>query len=237
MKKINFFLGMVSFIGAYTITSCNSNEDYEQEFLGLDVSQNVPLTRSGAYDGVIEQNSHWYDEITDKWKEVPKNENECALNALIRVAMNNKTKINRENSDGSKEQKRISSRWTATDAYGYAHEKAFEMFNYKGGELTGSQLHSLGQKLGILKSKEPMHFDSYEDMQRTLSSPEWQAEHPGGSYMINDNNDRHTSIGNGVDRNGNISIWSAEYKGSHQLHRDSYDSNGHNLNKGFDVFF
>ena len=91
MKKINFFLGMLSFIGAYTITSCNSNEDYEPEYLGLEVSQNTAVTRSGNYSSSTEYNNQGTGQ--DLENSIPRRPGEEALRYLVSIAAKNHVPI------------------------------------------------------------------------------------------------------------------------------------------------
>ena len=111
---------MLSFIGAYTITSCNSNEDYEQEYLGLDVSQNTAVTRSGSYSSSTEYNVS--NSTSSLLNQIPNKPGEELVKELLTIAIKKKSRLSYKLSSGQTKS------FVINDASSLS--KAYSMFKY-----------------------------------------------------------------------------------------------------------
>lgn len=220
-KEITFVtVGLIT-LSTVAIVGCSKDDELEV-YDNLDVTKKTPLTRSTAMDG-FEINSGGYD---TSYKDVPKNEDECMLNAMIQIAVDKKIPIKCETYDNNGQlhmvNRTINQDYPASKAYDYVKriagcytQSTYDSNGdetteyYRGGAMTPSVAAQVGKRTGIL-SGEMMTFSSYEALYRHISSSEWKKEHGNGTYIINNNNDRHASICTGV-KNDHINIKSAEF--------------------------
>lgn len=220
-RRITFgTIGLIT-ISAIVIVGCSKDDELEM-YKELDVTSNTPITRSTSMDG-FEINSGGYD---TSYKNVPKNENECMLNAMIQIAVDNRIPIKYETCDSKGNpkivNKTIGQNYPASSAYEYVKSiaKCYQQSTYdsngnettgyyNGGAMVPSVAAQVGKRTGILCG-ETITFSSYEALYDHISSARWKNEHGKGTYIINNNNDRHASICTGV-KDGNIKIKSAEF--------------------------
>lgn len=218
-------LSLVSFL----FVTCNGQEEFENVYYGLDVSNNIPITRSTSDQFGIE------DPNAQTWKNVPCRDNECMLFALIKMATNNRTTMGiresyiDDNGETKWETRHIGEGYTAEKAYNYALDVASnykqpqidssnhviegsEWNYYSGGTMTVSVGLQVGAQLGLL-SGQKKDFNSYDEMKNYLQSDEWKSQnHKDGQYLINDGSGSHTVICNGIKKNGEISYIDSEGK-------------------------
>jgi hypothetical protein len=192
--------GCIFFVG------CDKDSDPLDESSDLDANHMVQLSTRSAPQDIIQNNF--------SFKVVPKEENECMLNAMLQIAVDKHLKVFG---------KYISSDNPASSAYAEVKEYAMNYVKtdengnrvpgykqYEGGEMLPSLAAETGKKSGIL-SGNTLHFDSYEKMQETISSEQWRNNHPDGTYIINSESEKHSSICTGFTKDGTVKTKSAQY--------------------------
>lgn len=231
-------LGMLA-ISAITFVSCSKDDELDG-FNSLDISDRTPTTRSSMSDFEPARQPSPY--------EVPQNENECMLYAIISIAASKRIPITYVTSDGhggyqTKTKKIGQDGFTATDAYNYVKGLATgqswtpcdvygnpipdaEPYNYTGGAMAPSVARSIGEKSGILKGT-TMYFNTYEELQAYISTPSFKKDHPSGTYIINSDSAGHAVIGKGVDNKGNVKYSDANHGSS--KYKDSEKNGGWTL--------
>ncbi|WP_130894191.1 hypothetical protein [Paraprevotella xylaniphila] len=213
------------------MVGCNDDSDFFDEPAGLDVNQTVPLFKRNSQFDITTGN-----QLPPSTFDVPKEEDECMLNAILQIAVDKKKKVFGR-TIGRDAQGNI---YTAAQAYAEVKKFAMEYKKvdgngnvdanyqpYTGGAMKPSLAAEIGRQSGILKG-EILSFDSYEEMQAHVSTSEWKKAHPGGTYIINSNSEQHASICTGVNKNGIISIKSAE-NGRSKMNPDKYDYTGFSI--------
>ena len=191
--------GCIFFVG------CDKDSDPLDESSNLDANHMVRLsTRSAPFD-LVQNNSNY--------KTVPKEENECMLNAMLQIAIDKHLKvfgtyISSENpaEKAYNKVKNCAMNYVKTDENGN-RVPGYEQ--YKGGDMLPSLAAVIGKQCGIL-SGNTLHFESYEKMQETISSEQWRNNHPDGTYIISSEGQKHASICTGFDKKGNVKIKSAQ---------------------------
>ena len=187
---------------------CDNNSDPFDESNDLDANHMVRLsTRSAPFDIVT-------GTPVDPNFVVPKEEDECMLNAMLQIAVDKKMNVYGKPINGNR---------PASSAYAEVKQHAMDYIKkdkqgnpvpgyerYKGGEMVPSLAAEIGKESGILTSETTLHFKSYEEMQAYISSSEWRNNHKDGTYIINSEGQKHASICTGFDKKGNVKIKSAE---------------------------
>lgn len=196
--------GCIFFVG------CDKDSDPLDESSDLDANHMVQLSTRSAPQDIIQNNGPKIDPN----KVVPKEENECMLNAMLQIAVDKHKKVL-----GSY----IGERYPAECAYNDVKERAMNYVKtdengnrvpgyeqYKGGDMLPSLAAVIGKQCGIL-SGNTLHFESYEKMQETISSERWRNNHPDGTYIISSESEKHASICTGFTKDGTVTIKSAEH--------------------------
>ena len=237
MKKLSFIIiASILSICSVMIISCNKNDDYEEVYCNLDVSNHTSLTRSSASDIEFGYGDNY------SFNTVPQNESECMLWAMITIAKRNGIPIIVGNQNNEPIKKTISNAYTATDAYNYVKNLATSnkewpicdvygnpkenegTQSYSGGAMPLSIAQSIAKTSGILEGGR-IYFNSYEALQNHLNSSEWTSKHPNGTYIINQHNDEsngygHASICNGLDSKGRLKYIDATHTSGRYTEED-----------------
>jgi hypothetical protein len=195
--------GCIFFVG------CDKDSDPLDESSDLDANHMVRLSTRNAPIDIITNNSPQVDPN----KVVPKEENECMLNAMLQIAVDKNMKVYGKSINGGH---------SASSAYAEVKEHAMNYIEtdengnrdpnyeqYEGGAMVPSLAAKIGKESGIL-SGNTLPFNSYEEMQAYVSSPEWRSNHPDGTYIISSEGQEHASICTGFDKKGNVKIKSAQ---------------------------
>lgn len=213
---------------AITIVGCSKDEDSD-DYYSLNISDRIPITRSVLSDW--ETGSSQTIGGTSPYT-IPQNENECMLYALISIAASKHIPINYITCDEQGKQTQLTKKigengFTAEKAYDYVKKLATsqswppcdvygnpipneEPKSYEGGAMSTSIAKSIGQQSGILKG-EIMYFNTYEALVKYMRTPEFQNNHPKGTYIISSESGGHSTIGNGVDKKGNVRYTDADH--------------------------
>ena len=235
MKKNVVYASMgMLVISAFTVVSCSEDEELD-DFYNLDISSRTPITKSTQADW--ESGASQTIGGTNPYA-IPVNENECMLYALIKIASSQKIKINYVNNDGKEEHKEIGGKFSAEKAYNYVKSLATsqewdpcdvygnpipdgDKYRYQGGAMAPSVAVEIGRESGILNGGY-IHFSTFDDMQAHISSPEFQKDHPDGTYIICSEGSAHAAVG-GLNRKGNVTYTDANNSSS--TYKDS-EKNG-----------
>ena len=226
--RLAALLCAIAMTSSILIVGCSEDTDLF-ETADLDVNQTVPLaTRSNPQDIYTGNQPQ-----KESYLNVPKEEGECMLNAIIQIAVDKNKKVFGHS---------ISERYPASYAYEVVKECAMDYVKmdsngnpdptyvpYTGGAMTPSLAAEVGRKSGIL-SGQVLYFESYTAMQEHLNAYAWKSAHPAGTYIINSDGEQHASICTEIRENGDIRIKSAQYGTS--------TMNPKNENyKGFSIIF
>lgn len=214
MKKkfIMFAIGFFAIATITTIVSCNKDCDYDN-FYGLDINDNTPLTRNTAFEISPPQN--------DTARNVPVMKDECMLYAIVKIAVNNKLKFQAPSAKtGEWAERTVGNGYSAATAYNdvksIATQNTWPVCDVNGNPIAGEKKQSymggamplsigaaVGKQTGILKGG-IIHFDSYDQVISYISSSQWKGEHSNGSYLISNDSAKHVGICNGVSKKGNL---------------------------------
>ena len=204
--------------GGIVIVSCNQeDDDWDEMDVSLDVTSRTPMTKSNAMEPGASQTLGSSVSRFD----IPVEEDECMMYAIIRIAINKGKPITYVDNNGIERTRMIgdsgftasdayatvkgmatSQSWTPCDVYGNAIPNAAP-YNYSGGAMAPSVASVIGKQSGILEGK-IMYFDSYEEMQSYISSYSFKKDHPDGTYIISSESQNHATVGRGVDKKGNV---------------------------------
>lgn len=191
---------------------CDNNSDPFDESNDLDANHMVRLsTRSAPIDITTNNGSTQVDPN----KVVPKEKNECMLNAMLQIAVDKHKKVFGLYNIGERypaefvynEVKERAMNYVEKDDYG---NPVPDYKQYEGGYMVPSLAAEIGKQSGIL-SGNTLHFDSYEKMQEHISSQLWRNQHPDGTYIISSESEKHASICTGFENDGTVKIKSAQY--------------------------
>ena len=201
--KISSFIFFAAIIASVSTSCGNDSELFIEDSSSLDINLCVPLTRSSPQEINDGHNPYSY-------RNVPYNENECMLNAIIQIAVKKGKRVFNN---------RINSTYTAASAYKAVRDYAMDYFPeddpnyeaYKGGPMTASLAAICGKASGILEGNTIL-FDSYTSLHTHISNSEWKEKHENGTYIVSSVADEHASVCNGVNNKNEIEIYSAQYK-------------------------
>lgn len=219
------FAAVAAIVAASSFISCSSDDESDDYYYNLDVTSRTPTTRSANTDGDISFGS------TVGPYDVPQNQDECMLYAIIKIAATKHIPITTVEVDKNGEFKTQThtigrNNYTATMAYNYVKGLATsqqwtpcdvsgnpipnsESYNYTGGAMAPSVAASIAKQSGILRGQ-TIYFKTYNDLQKYISSDSFKNEHPAGTYIINSTEQGHASIGRGVDKNGYVKYTDAK---------------------------
>lgn len=211
--------------------SCSQEDDYyDDEMYTL---AEPMITRNGQ----IETQAFQTYGTSNSLYNVPQNKSECMLYAIISIATKKGIPITYQIPDGqggyTQTIKKIgkegfsasdayaqvklmatSKSWVPCDVYGNPIPNE-EPYRYTEGEMAPSIAATIGKQSGILKGH-ILYFESYKALQTYMSTDSFNIQHPSGTYIINSTSGRHATVGRGVDKNGNVKYYDAEYTGKYK---------------------
>lgn len=216
--KIYLSLFLLS-ICVVAVVSCSKEDDLDDIFHDLDVSSNVPLTKSSDPEGTDQHLGG------PRWNDVPEEPNECVLNAFIRMAIKNKISLKIITDEGT-ETININSygdQNSATNAYykvrDYAMTHGVPMYDtngipqtdssgnqvckkYSGGAMTSSMALSLAKNIGLPILGRSFEYHSFKKLSEALN--EMDLETLKGKCLICNITQSHACLFNGIDKKGRI---------------------------------
>lgn len=213
-REKTLFMTCVLGMGMFAVVGCDQGDDDLNEYdVSLDVSKRTSLTKSNAM--WVEPGS------TPSLYDVPVEEDECMLHAIITIATNRRIPITYTDGSGkeiksvvgekgfsasqaySKVKKMATSQnWPQCDVYGNPIPNS-ESYEYNGGAMSPSVAAAIGKQSGIMEGV-ILYFESYEQLLDYVSKSSFKAAHPDGSYIISSEYQQHAAIGEGVDSKGRL---------------------------------
>lgn len=158
-----------------------------------------------------------------------------------------KTYSGKRKKDGNEYLKEIGrDKYSASDAYTYvkglAYGQEYNIYDehgnsipckYSSGSMPESIAANVARESGIMEGV-TVNFDTYDELYRYITNPEWSAKHPNGTYIISNKKEAHASVCNGVTNSGKIML---ERNDDSDARQSGKYSQKNNENDGFILMF